>query len=309
MLMSLNFQIPKPKRITTAPAGRGWKRRPDVVVNPDYVRKLLEEHRMTERDETLVKYLSKVVVLSSRQIKRLLWPSLSDSNMHRRLRELYDYHVLDRTRMLSKTEGITYTLGKAGRIWLYGEARGGNLPQVNVNQLAHDLALAEVLVLLVETLRGLDPDGRRGIAWDWWNEAETRVLKDERVILEPDALFRIGSQKTAWVNFYLEIDRGTERGRAFVEKIKRYHLAFRMGMWQEDFDKFPFVLIVTTSEERAANLAQRIASFQQSHDRAKITWALASLSALQTEGIFQVAWHLVQGDQILPGQRISLKFS
>jgi hypothetical protein len=80
-------------------------------------------------------------------------------------------------------------------------------------------------------------------------------------------------------------------------------------MWREDFEKFPFVLIVTTSEERVANLAQRIANFQKSHDRAKITWALASLPALQTEGIFQVAWHLVQGDQILPGQRVSLKFS
>ena len=33
---------------------------------------------------------------------------------------MHDYHVLEQTRMLNKTEDITYTLDKVGRIRLYG---------------------------------------------------------------------------------------------------------------------------------------------------------------------------------------------
>lgn len=307
--MTLQFQIPHPKRISTAPAGKGWKRRPEIIANPEYVKKLFEEHRLTERDEALVKFLAKIGILSSRQIKRLIFTDLSTSNMQRRLRELYDYHVLDRTRMLSKEEGITYALGKAGRIWAVGENRMV-APRLDVNLLDHDLGRAEVFTLLVEALRKLDPDGSQHLEWDWWSEDEARVINKNKVVLEPDGLFQVRTLLTQWANFYVEIDRGTERGQAFIEKIKRYEQAYRVGNWQKTFGDFPLVLIVTTSRERASNLAKQIATTKPEGDKAnKIIWALAPLSALQADGIFGTDWQLVEKGQIVPGrQRISLNY-
>lgn len=300
--MTLQFHIPRPRRIATAPAGKGWKPRPELTINPEYVKRLLEEHRLTERDELLVKFSTKVPVLSSRQIKRLLFDGLSTSNMQRRLRELYDYYVLDRTRMLNKQEGIMYTLGRAGRIWAFGENRTVG-PRLDLNLLNHDWAIAEVFTLLIETLRQLDPAGEQELDWDWWSEAEARVIHEDKVVLEPDALFRVRSPFTDWVNFYLEVDRATERGHAFIEKIQRYDLAYRLGNWQADFVEFPLVLIVTTSAERAANLAKQIAGFQAQYNKAEIVWLLTHLPALQAEGIFGAYWQMVQAGQVLPEQQ------
>ena len=58
-----NLQIPQPNRIGIAPAGRGWKARPEILVNADYVHSLLEENRITERDESLMRYLAQVNIL------------------------------------------------------------------------------------------------------------------------------------------------------------------------------------------------------------------------------------------------------
>jgi len=127
-----------------------------VTVNADYVRRLLEERRLTERDELLLKYLDEVGVLTSRQIKQLLWSEASWAGMHRRLRKLYDYYLLDRARMLNKKEGITYVLGKAGRIWLHGGAWGGEAPRVNARMLAHELGVSETLVQVRQEFEDID---------------------------------------------------------------------------------------------------------------------------------------------------------
>lgn len=305
--MELGFHIPQPKRITAAPAGRGQRHRPDVMVNLDYVRKLLEEGRLTERDETLITFMTRVPILSSRQIKRLVYVGLSDSNMHRRLRDLFDYHVLDRTRMVSKLEGITYTLGKAGKLWVYGEARSSP-PKVDPDRLEHDLGVAEIMVLLIEALRQLDPEGRIGLSWEWWSEADARLVRDAQVVLEPDAFFRVNNPSFEGAAFYLEFDRATERGQSFVEKVKRYvRVRVSLKEWRQKFEEFPAILVVTTSDERAANLAQVIARYQNSGPKSGLIWAVAPLARLQQAGLFRAEWQVVQQSEVLPRQRIQLR--
>ena len=287
-MMELQIQKPSHRRITTSPPGRGWKPRQDVTVNTEYVRKLLEENRLTERDETLLRYLDNLPILSSRQIKRLLWPDTSPSNMHRRLRQLFEYHLVDRVRMLSKEEGITYTLGKAGRIWLHGEARGTPAPVVNVNTLAHDLAIAEVLVLLTEELRQATPNTLLKLRLEWLSEARARIVHKDKVLLEPDGLIRI------WANqeyraYLLEVDMGTERKAAFEAKVKRYQRAFQKTGLQDEYGTTPSIFVATTTLQRAKGLAEIIAGQFEPQRKTNLLWWATTVSDMTKKGVYNGA--------------------
>jgi hypothetical protein len=298
--MQIDIQKPSYRRISTSPPGRGWKARPDLTVNADYVRKLLEENRLTERDETLFKYLDLLGVLSSSQIRRLVWSDSSLSNMHRRLRQLYNYHLLDRARMLAKEEGIIYALGKAGRIWLHGaeHSRGGGGPVVDRVTLAHDLTVAEVMVLLTEELRRLDPDQQQDMWLHWFNETEARVVRGDKVVLEPDGMVRVGI-KQKYFAFYLEVDMGTERRAALEAKIRRYHEAYFQNGLRDENNILPYIIIVTATPDRAAYIAQIVAAFQKTRKGISLSWLTTSLPQLRADGAFNgVSWFDVQHDQI-----------
>jgi hypothetical protein len=276
------------KRITTSPAGRGWKPRPEVVVNSEYVKKLLEENRLTERDEILFKYLDTLPVLSSRQIHRLLWYDSTTSNMHRRLRQLYDYHLLDRVRMIDKAEGITYTLGKAARIWLHGEARGGSAPVVNVKTLRHDLTVSEILVLLTEEIRIGNP--KHTVSLQWYGEHQIRVIDRDRVLVEPDALGEMHIGRTPSTMFYLELDMGTERKAALERKLNRYYQAARAKRLKHKGLNIYDVFFITPTEARAKNVASIIADYRPKPARSEtppITWIIGNLDSMKRHGFYR----------------------
>jgi len=289
--MEIKLAPPKPARITTSPPGRGLKARPEVNVNPDYVRTLLEQNRLTERDEYFLRWLDELAVMSSRQIKSMFWAGTTASNMSRRLRALYDYHLVDRVRMLKKADGITYCLGKAGRLWLHGEQRGGNPPRVNVALLAHDLAVSETAVTLVTELRQRDPAGQK-FGLSWVGESKARFVKDEHV-LEPDARIRlniVNSQKYQW--YLLEMDMDTERAAAFERKVKRYH-NFAPALRDEN-KQLPIVLVITPTPARVETLSRVIAGQPGS-----LTWALNTLPAITEKGFYgQQLWTVVRRDQV-----------
>jgi len=289
--MEIKLAPPKPARITTSPPGRGLKARPEVNVNPDYVRTLLEQNRLTERDEYFLRWLDELAVMSSRQIKSMFWAGTTASNMSRRLRALYDYHLVDRVRMLNKAEGITYCLGKAGRLWLHGEQRGGNPPRVNVTLLAHDLAVSETAVTLVTELRQRDPAGQK-FNLSWVGEQHTRMVKDA-ASLEPDARIRLNvanGQKYQW--YLLEMDMNTERAAAFESKVRRYN-AFT-PLLRDENKQLPIVMVVASTPARIDTLARVIAGQPGS-----LTWALNTLPAIAEKGVYgQQLWTVVRGDQV-----------
>lgn len=310
--MEFSNERPSRRRIVVSPPGRGWRRRKEIVVNPEYVRGLLEQARITERDELLMRYLASTPVLSARQIHRLVWFDCSVSNMSRRLRELYDYHIVDRVRMVNKEEGIVYALGKAARIWLFSESRGGDGPRVNLKILDHDLSLAEVLVRLQEELRRAGDEHQLRLNLEWKGEAECRVLSSKsKVMLEPDALAILTGQGWGF-SFYLEADRGTEGLAAFDGKVKRYlntrrHIDLRVN------GHLPGVFVTTTTGERAERLAELIAAQQYKifTDHKKLprqaqevpppllTWFVVTLDDLKQHGFFgnEPIWYLVASGQ------------
>lgn len=296
--MELSLQQLPPRRITTAPAGRGWRARPEITVNNDYVRKLLEESRLTERDETLLKYLDELAVLSAQQIKRLLWANSTPSNMHRRLRALYDYHLVDRVRMLDKQHGITYALGKAGRLWLHGteRARGSSAPRVNVQLLAHDLTVAEVVVRLTEDLRRRDPSGEK-LRLEWMGEEKARFIFKDRVIVEPDGRLRVWIQ-SKHQTFLLEVDMGSERAAAFQAKIQRYHQAYVQPGLRDEHNILSIIMVVAPGPERVERLAEIIAGYQKQAKEIDLMWALAALPNLAGGLYGNQHWTVVKYGQV-----------
>lgn len=307
---------PSKARIVTSPPGRGWKRRKEITVNPEYVRTLLEQARLTERDEALMRYLSSLTVLSAQQIYRLLWFDSKFSNMSRRLRQLFDYHLVDRVRMINKADGIVYALGKAGRLWL-GEARGGDGPRVNVGLISHELDLSEVLVLIQEELRWAGDECELRASIEWANEAECRVTSTKgKAMVEPDAWTKLTGQGWNFA-FYLEVDRNTEGPAAFGGKVTRYLNACRHGGLRK-ISQTPGVVVVTTSDERADRLAELIAAQQykiwtdhkqlpkqaQATPPALLNWFVVTLLDLQRHGFFsdEKIWRIV-----VPGQEKPVK--
>ena len=283
-------------RIGASPPGRGMRARPRKTVNADYVRRLLEERRLTKRDELLLQFLDEVGVLSSRQIKMMLWHDVSWANLHRRLRKLYDYYLLDRARMLNRTEGITYTLGKAGRIWLHGSARGGEAPRVNERLLAHELGVSEVLVLFRRALEMMDYDGRWGLRLGWLNKQHARIVKGDKMILEPDAFFyyySVGGEREIRGGYFLEMDMGTMTGPVFAGKARRYQRAVNVAGWKKMKQRSGIdladtaVIVLTTSLERARNLAKKVAGVWGVGGREEaVMWLFNALKAVSDKGFY-----------------------
>jgi hypothetical protein len=212
--------------------------------------------------------------------------------MHRRLRALYDYHLLDRVRMVSKAEGITYTLGKAGRLWLGEAQRGGSPPRVNVRQIAHDLAVSEVATQFVLNLRQFDQNGNL-YQFNWQGEAGARIIDKDKVVLEPDARARLSFKKGDQYQHYLiEVDMNTERAAAFKAKIERYHRAHNRPGLKDKNGQLPLVLVITPTPERTQVLTQLI-----SESGGPLVWALNHLPALVEHGVYSQPWTMIYRGQ------------
>lgn len=315
--MKVTTQLPIPKRISAIPEGHGWTPRPEVVVNVDYVRSLLERQRLTERDEVLLFYLDELGVLSTRQIQRLIFPQTSAATLRRRLDQLYHLHMLDRARMLDETEGVLYCLGRAGKMWLGRNLKGDSRLLVDVNVLTHALALSEIFVLLVEELRRLDPDNQLEMTLDWCNAAKARLVKDERIFIEPDTFFQVCSKSRPIASFYIELELDVESDKYTIEDMaKRYHGIIGSKIWQKMFEEFPTILIVTSSTEQTANLAAQLAKLEEyqtppnvdsTFQPKTITWALAPLPSLRDKGVvLRSNWFVVENGQVWPARRIEL---
>lgn len=154
------------------------------------------------------------------------------------------------TRRLAKLTAAGYlrrrqVIGGAGHLWLYGAGRNAtafdpayrDAWRPSDAQLAHTITIAETLAALIRP-------GRLGsiVVTGWRGEAELRTWHQPG---EPIADLHIrwarGDTEGGW---HVEVDRGTESRNAWRRKLLRYlHAPNRQ------------VLVITTSDERARNIA------------------------------------------------------
>lgn len=127
--------------------------------------------------------------------------------------------------------------------------------------IEHTLAIARLWASLVAALRGTDGGLKR-----WIGEAELRRLG--RTVQEypswrwlpvrPDGYFELCSADGSVHPFFVEIDMGTETNDRIYWKTRAYRV-YRGDIFEKDYDRPPFlVLIVTSGKRRLDNLRRTV---------------------------------------------------
>jgi hypothetical protein len=191
---------------------------------------------LSRRDHELVRCAWSLGWATSDALRDAVSPETLVKTLSRRLGELVAAGYLGRRRIV----------GGVGHVFLYGAGRKAPMLDPAYRdawrpsdaQVLHTLAVGETLAaLLVPGVLG------SLVVTGWEGEAELRRWHEPGAAL-PDLRVRWshGERSGAWP---VEVDRGTEGRAAWRRKLTRYvHTSYRE------------ILVVTTSDERARNLAR-----------------------------------------------------
>ena len=97
--------------------------------------------------------------------------------------------------------------------------------------------------------------------------------------------------------FWLELDRGHERAEAWLAKLGRYHALRESERTVRDFDEFPVILVITTTETAEAMIAdaaRRAAAGRGSSLPVLLT--TRERAAAAPAGLLSAVWRGVDGD-------------
>lgn len=233
---------------------------------PQWVKKLLEEERITSRDYHLLMTLyGAVPVLSRDQIQRLFWGNCQPRSgmvaTQARLRKLtYDYRLLGVNKGGEEAMGqmglpacYAYYLDTAGMTLLamkQGRKREEMHPPRQYDNhkaptyLVHDLMLAEVYTRLTE-MRITE-----GFEMRWVSEWKASIRQDGgQEVARPDGmLFLKKAQSPAGIStaaYYLELERNPSK-RKWVGKVQGYETAVLQGNWRSTWPlrEFPRIWVI-----------------------------------------------------------------
>ncbi|MBI4496694.1 MAG: replication-relaxation family protein [Chloroflexi bacterium] len=121
-----------------------------------------------------------------------------------------------------------------------------------LKNLAHTLGADAMFVRLSATAQRLAKAGGDDLLVEWQSE---RMCTRRHVRPDGYGVYRHASQL---YGFFLEYDRGTMGVIDYLEKFAAYHKYLVSGRYQEDYEGFPTILIVTrdhAAEERIARAA------------------------------------------------------
>ena len=92
--------------------------------------------------------------------------------------------------------------------------------------------------------------------------------------------------------FFLEFDRGTEKPGQYAAKLATYYRYRDSGAYRRDYEGFPTLLVVTTSELAEARFALQAYLVQQRHSAAPLSVFLTTTKNIQAcrEGALGPIW-------------------
>jgi hypothetical protein len=92
--------------------------------------------------------------------------------------------------------------------------------------------------------------------------------------------------------FFLEYDRGTERSGHYAAKLATYYRYRDSGVYTRDYQSFPSLLIVTTSERAEARFAHQAYLTQEHHGGAPLASFLTTTSRIAAcaDGVLGRIW-------------------
>lgn len=191
---------------------------------------------LRERDHDLVRAAWSLGWVTCRVLTDVVSPATSPKTLAGRLSQLAAARLLRRQRVVG---------GPGGHLWLYGAG-----PKASAINPAYadawrppDFHLAHTIEVGT-TLAALLTPGRLGgiVVTDWKGQAELRTWRKPGEAM-PDLSIRWIAEARAG-DWDIEVDRGTESRHALRRKFLRYlHAPDRQ------------VLVVTTSDDRARNIA------------------------------------------------------
>lgn len=190
---------------------------------------------LTARDKAILAAVARFRLCRSSDLARLYFSTASKERCAQRLRRLFRAGFLD-VRVEQLAEQNLYSLGIAGRAW--AKERGLSLGHVPSGRVGHHLAVVRVWSHLAAAISGDLRVRLRRVRPDWvMREAATGsvVVPDLLVELAAD-----GARLTAAV----EVDLGTERSRAWRDKLARYAAV--------QADRDALLAVVTSGASRAS---------------------------------------------------------
>ncbi|MHB1356701.1 MAG: replication-relaxation family protein [Anaerolineae bacterium] len=260
--------------------------------------------RLTARDVQVLKAVHDYRVLSREQIQRLLFPSQNTTNY--RLQRLYQHGFLDR-----RWRPVEYGQGMGQAIYL-SRKKGINIlaqhltvsPEHLHHQstsrtarspfLEHTLQVNDVCIAFALAVQRAGYQIER-----WLREDELRAAREyvymttnsgtpRQVAIIPDSYLalRLGDRRA---HFLLEIDRSTETSGRWVHRVQAYLAYIASGQYSRRFGTNSLrILVITTSQERLANLLHATEKAGGGSVFWFTTLELAQSGAVLTEPIWQV---------------------
>jgi hypothetical protein len=246
--------------------GRRTYNRPAARVVSRGEHQLWLARHLTPRDRWITRLLHEHRVLTTHQIVELGWTTRRSANI--RLLELYRWRVLDRFQPLavSGLSPMHYVLDVAGAAVLahedgldpgkIGYQHDRAMGIAHSLHLAHRVAVNGMFTRLVHHARQPEANGRLTA---WWSEE--RCARSFGDIVHPDAYGRWG-QRGAQIEWFLELDFGTEQLRRLTLKIDAYHRLAKATNIHTP------VLIWTTTARREARIREVLAEAFREFDPA-----------------------------------------
>jgi hypothetical protein len=275
---------------------------------------------LTGRHIELLLYVYNWECVARSHLKALFFDDKSDKTLQRALKPLLEERYLDEVPMacLSASDrrfiearldkaSVSYAIGANGiqvLKWAGFVPNGARYtPREHAKYLGraiHDLQSAEFLVQLRRA--ALDRDdvisldecrGPRRMRQELVQSGAGETFLPDVV---PDAFIVYQGQERT-TGLFVEIDRGTERGKHFIDKINGYtRWAQRPAHWKA-FDanygtngrlmpKFPPVLVITSGERRLGNLWGQVYTSLQGN----VSWYFTTWERIRDYGILHPIW-------------------
>jgi hypothetical protein len=233
--------------------------------------------RPQDRDIALIRMLAEKFRILNREQIGELFPMGSIRRLNFRLKKLCDSGYLS-IRTLAQMGNATkhgYYLGpRAAELFVNPTERKivnsvrAQVPQLAESGLAHRMLVDSIHIRFMTA--GREYPEYKLLTWidqysPWWQDLERYGVPvradgygEYLVLLHFDSLF----------TFFLEVDRGTERGETLQDKIDRYMQYAESGAYEEHFAAKPFrVLFITTTDRRMEGMLRMM-----KHSRPDIFW-------------------------------------
>lgn len=256
--------------------------------------------RVTDRDEKLLRHLAGFGMLTTEQVYRLCFSSISRAR--KRLRLLWQHRLIARhsrpVRMGEGTAPYLYILTSRGRKAI-GDSTAGVLITRRTTRLSlhsekiNDFHIALMLAAKDSWYPTLSK-WQQGRGLHFTGTAHTDQVS-VRVPIVPDAFFvlALGKQEFA---YFLEMDRGTTDLKRIKVKLLAYLDLWRSKVASKQLRIRSFrVLYITTTQRRLQNILKVIEGLHGGHRRTDVLCITeqGKFSLQRPEKLFEPIWETV----------------